>query len=115
MTQSRSRGSARPTRRADKASGKVAITPRLDAARVRPLQAIAEAENRILTHYVETALIRDLASRDEAAWVITMQAAAGTSDHVAPADIERGDGESDEAFATRRDLLTELWSIPDSA
>jgi hypothetical protein len=62
---------------------------------------------------VETALIRDPALRDEAARVITMRAAPGTSDHVAPKDLERGDGESDEAFARRRDLLTELWSVPD--
>ena len=96
-------------------SGKVAITLRLDAARVRQLQSIAEAENRTLTNYVETALLRDLALRDEAARIITMQAAPGTSEHVAPEDIERGDGESDEAFARRRDLLVELWSIPDSA
>jgi predicted transcriptional regulator len=93
----------------------VAITLRLDAARVRQLQAIAEAENRTLTNFMETALIHDLARRDEAAQVITMHAAPGTSDHMAREDIERGKGEPDEAFARRRNLLTELWSIPDSA
>src|SRR5689334_21161325 len=96
--------SARPGRRAGKVSGSVAITIRLDPDRARQLQAIAEAENRTLTNFVETTLIRDLALRDEAARVITMRAAPGTSEHVVPADIERGAGESDEAYARRRDL-----------
>ncbi|PPQ33040.1 hypothetical protein [Rhodopila globiformis] len=101
------------TRRAGSA-GKIAITLRLDPDRVQQLQTIAEAENRTLTNLVETTLIRDLVRRDEAARVITMRAAPGTSNHVAPEDIVRGHDESDEAFARRRNLLTELWSIPDS-
>jgi hypothetical protein len=92
----------------------VAVTLRLDAARARQLQAIAESENRTLTNYVETALIRDLTLRDEAARVITMRIAPGTSSRIAPDDVVRGDRESDEAYARRRDLVTELWTIPDS-
>jgi predicted transcriptional regulator len=62
-----------PTRQ----DAKVAVTIRLDPVRVRQLQAVAEAENRSLTNYVETALLRDLAQRDEASRVITMLAARG--------------------------------------
>ena len=100
--------------RSGKPTAKVAITLRLDAGRARLLQAVAEAENRTLTNYVETALIRDLALRDEAARVITMHAAPRTSTRLAPEDVVRGEGESDAAYAKRRDLLVELWSIPDS-
>lgn len=95
-------------------SGKVAVTVRLDPTRVQQLQAAAEAENRTLTNYVETALVRDLALRDEAARVITMHAAPGTSAHIDPAAILRADNETDQAYAKRQFLLTELWSIPDS-
>ena len=93
---------------------KVAITVRLDQARARQLQSIAEAENRTLTNYVETALIRDLALREEASRVITMHAAPGTSTRIAAADIVRAEGESDAAHAKRQALLVELWSIPDN-
>ncbi len=106
----RTRGTLRPTQPA----AKVAVTLRLDPVRVRQLQAVAEAENRTLTNYVETALIRDLALRDEAARVITMRAAPGISARIAPEDVARGEGESDAAYARRQALLTELWAIPDS-
>ncbi len=96
-----------------RAGAKVAITLRLDAERARQLQAVAKAENRTLTNYVETALIRDLSLRDEAARVITMHAAPGTSSCIAPKDVVRAEGESDAAYAKRRDVLVELWSIPD--
>jgi len=93
---------------------KVAIAVRLDPDRVRQLQAAADADNRTLTNYVETALIRDLALRDEASRVITMYAAPETSNQIDPADILRAEGETDPAYAKRQALLTELWSIPDS-
>ena len=96
------------------APAKVAITLRLDADRARRLQAIADAENRTLTNYVETALLRDLVLRDEASRVITMRAASGASASIAPEAVLRGEGETDDAFAKRRDLVVELWSIPDS-
>jgi hypothetical protein len=119
MAQARTKNPTGGTRRAkgsrpDKAPAKVAVTVRLDAARVRQLQALATAENRTLTNYVETALIRDLSLRDEAVRVITMHAVPGTSTRIAPEDVVRGEGESDAAYARRRDLLVELWSIPDS-
>ncbi len=97
-----------------KPAGKVAITVRLDPARVQQLQAAAEGENRTLTNYVETALIRDLSLRDDTARIITMFAAPGTSMRIEATDIVRADGESDAIFAKRQTLLAALWSIPDS-
>ncbi len=94
--------------------GKMAVTVRLDPLRVQQLQAAAEAENRTLTNYVETALIRDLVLRDEASRVIAMHAAPGTSPQIDPADILRTNGETDQAYAKRQSLLTELWAVPDS-
>jgi hypothetical protein len=94
---------------------KVAITLRLDADRARRLQAIAEAENRSLTNFVETALLRELALRDEAERVITMYVAPGTSPSIRPEDVIRAQDETDDAYAERQALVTELWSIPDSA
>jgi len=107
-------GAHRPTvSRSAKSAAKVAVTLRLDPVRVRQLQAVAAAENRTLTNYVETALIRDLALRDEAARVITMRVAPGMSPRIAPDDFVRGKGESDAAYAERQALLAELWTIPD--
>jgi hypothetical protein len=105
--------SPRRIRSSPKPPTKVAITLRLDAARAEQLQAIAEAENRTLTNYVETALIRDLSMRDEATRVITMRAALDTSTRIDPNDVVRGDGESDAAYAKRQALLVDLWAIPD--
>jgi hypothetical protein len=93
---------------------KVAVTLRLDADRVRRLEALAEAENRSLTNYVETTLLRDLALREEAERVITMYVAPGTSESVRPEDIVRAEGETDADYAERQALLMELWSIPDN-
>jgi hypothetical protein len=110
--------SHRPVRRRAtiaKPARKVAITLRLDADRARQLQAIAQAENRTLTNYVETALLRDLASRREADRVITMSVAPGASTSIAPRDVVRVEGESDEEYAERQALTVELWSIPDNA
>lgn len=93
---------------------KVAITLRLEAASARQLQAIAEGENRTLTNYVETVLLRDLSFRDEASRVITMLVAPGTSTRIAPEEVIRGEGESDAAYDKRRALVADLWSIPDN-
>ncbi len=98
-----------------KPAGKVAITVRLDSARARRLQALAEAENRTLTNYVETALIRELARHDEADRVITMYVAPGTAAKIKPEDVVRADDETDEAYATRQALAVGLWSIADNA
>jgi hypothetical protein len=99
--------------RSKKSAAKVAITLRLEPENASRLQALAQEENRTLTNYVETVLLRDLSRRDEAARVITMLAAPGTSSHIEPHDIVRGEGEPDDAYAARRALLVELWSIPD--
>jgi hypothetical protein len=108
-----------PTRRSRagdaKPAGKVAITVRPDADRVRRVQASAEAENRSLTNYVETALLRDLSRREEAGRVITMYVAPGVSTSIRPEDVVRAEGESGEAYAERQALTVELWSIPDNA
>jgi hypothetical protein len=91
----------------------VAITVRLAPDRVQQLQAAADAENRTLTNYVETALIRNLTQRNEASRVIAMHAAPGTSSQIDPADILRAEGETESAYVRRQSLLTELWSIAD--
>ena len=101
---------ARSAAYAAKIASPSGLTP-LSLGNCKPM---ADAENRILTNYVETALLRDLSLRDEAARVIAMHAAHGTSTQIAAADIVRADGESDAGYAKRQDLLTELWSIPDS-
>jgi len=93
---------------------KVAITLRLEAANARRLQAIAQDENRTLTNYVETVLLRDLLARDEADRVITVFAAPDTSSRIKPDDVIRGEGESDAAYERRQAVAVELWSIPDS-
>lgn len=98
-----------------KAEGKVAITLRLDAERVRRLQALAEAENWTLTNYVETALLRDLGRREEADRVVTMHLAPGVSANIRPEDVVRADVETDEEYAERQSLTVELWSVPDNA
>jgi predicted transcriptional regulator len=110
---SRSRARTRPL--AAKPRDKVAITLRLDADRAARLQAVAAAENRSLTNYVETALLRDLARREEAERVITMYVAPGVADTIRPEDVVRAQGESDEDYAQRQALAVELWSIPDNA
>lgn len=109
--------SARPTRRSPsvKHRAKVAITLRLEPDRAARLQEIAAAENRSLTNYVETALLRDLARREEAQRVITMYVAPGVSDSIRPEDVVRAEGESNEDYAARQALAVELWLIPDNA
>ena len=94
---------------------KVAITVRLDPAQAMRLQAVAAADNRTLTNYVETALARDLAMHEEASRVMTIFAAPGVSTEIAPSEVIRGERESDEAYALRQALAVELWSIPHTA
>jgi hypothetical protein len=92
---------------------KVALTLRLEEARFRTLELLAEAENRTPTNYVETALLRDMAAKEEAARAITMlvppEAAALT-----PGPLLRTEGESDERYAERSALLDRLFDIPDA-
>jgi len=58
-------------------------------------------------------MIRDLTLRDEAACVVIVLAAPDTSENVSPDGIQRGDGETDAAYAMRQELLTAFWSIRD--
>lgn len=105
---------AKPAARG-RSHGKVAVTVRLDGDLARRLEAIANAENRSLTNFVETALLRDLSQREEAERVITMYVAPGVSDTMRPEDVIREEDETDEDYAARQRLMVELWSIPDNA
>nr|WP_294544330.1 hypothetical protein [uncultured Rhodopila sp.] len=92
---------------------KVPITLRIDEVRFKKLALLAEAENRTPTNYVETALLRDMAAKEEAARVITMfvpPEAAG----VTAGPLLRSEGESDERYAERSALFDRLFDIPDS-
>ena len=89
-----------------------AITLRLDSGRFRRLAAIAGAENRTPTNYVETLVLRDLDAKDEANRVIAVHAAPETANLV-PGPLERTEGESDKRYAQRKKLVDELMSIPD--
>ncbi len=92
---------------------KVPVTLRLDADRFKRLEILARAENRTVTNFVETAVLRDMEAKEEAARVITMfvppKAAALT-----PGPLVRTEGESDERYAERSALMDVLFSIPDS-
>jgi hypothetical protein len=95
------------------ASRKVPITLRIDEARFHKLTLLAEAENRTPTNYVETALLRDMAAKEEATRVITMLVppeAAGAT----PGVLLRSEGESDDRYAERSLLFDRLFAIPDS-
>jgi hypothetical protein len=86
---------------------------RIDEARFHKLTLLAEAENRTPTNYVETALLRDMAAKEDAARVITMlvppEAASAT-----PGVLLRSEGESDDRYAERSLLFDRLFAIPDS-
>ncbi len=92
---------------------KVPITLRIDETRFRKLALLAEAENRTPTNYVETALLRDMAAREEAARVITMFVPPEAAELTA-GPLLRSEGESDERYAERSALFDRLFDIPDS-
>ena len=97
----------------DKAKAKQAITLRLDPAKFRRLELLAQAENRTPTNYVETALLRDMEAKEETARVITMfvpdEAAA-----LLPGALARTEGETDERYAERSTLMDKLFAVPDA-
>ena len=102
------------TRTSASASGrKVPITLRIDEARYRKLALLADAENRTPTNYAETALLRDMAAKEEASRAITMFVAPEAAGLVAEA-LERSEGESDDRYAARSQLFDRLFAIPDS-
>jgi hypothetical protein len=90
----------------------VPITLRIDEDRFQKLTLLAEAENRTPTNYVEAALLRDMAAKEEARRVITMlvppEAASAT-----PGMLLRSEGESDDRYAERSSLFDRLFAIPD--
>lgn len=89
-----------------------AITLRFDSGRFGRLAAIAGAENRSPTNYVETLVLRDLEAKDEANRAITVYAAPETA-NLTPGELERTESETDERYAQRKKLVDELMSIPD--
>ncbi len=105
-----------PGRKARSSGGiapKVAITLRLDPAKFKALESLARIENRTPTNYVETAVLRDMAAKEEAARVLTMfvpEEAAGLH----PGPLIRSDGEPDERHAERSALMDQLFAIEDT-
>jgi hypothetical protein len=98
----------------DRTGTKVPITLRLDAERFKRLEILARAENRTVTNFVETAVLRDLEAKEEATRVITMfvpPEAAGLT----PGPLLRTEGESDERYAERSALMDRLFAIPHNA
>jgi predicted transcriptional regulator len=94
-------------------AAKQAITLRLDPAKFRRLELLARTENRSLTNYVETAVLRDMEAKEEAARVITMFVPKEAAD-LAPGLLMRTEGESDERYAERSALIDKLFAIPDA-
>lgn len=90
-----------------------AITLRLDPEQFRRLESLARAENRTPTNYVETAVLRDMAAKEETTRVITMFVAADAAGLV-PGPLARTQGESDERYLERSALTDRLFAIPDA-
>ncbi len=89
-----------------------ALTLRLDGTSFHRLAAVARAENRTPTNYVETLVLRDLEAKDEANRAITVYAPPEAAALV-PGELERSVGETDERYAHRKKLFDELMSIAD--
>ena len=108
------KGSAVRASSLNRTGAKIPITLRLDADRFKRLESLARAENRTVTNFVETAVLRDLEAKEEAARVITMlvppEAAA-----LPPGKLLRTKGESDERYAERSALMDRLFAIPHNA
>lgn len=97
----------------DQRTAKQAITLRLDQAQFRRLERLARAENRTPTNYVETAVLRDMEAKEEAARVITMFVAEEAAGLI-PGALLRTEGESDERYAERSAVMDKLFAIPDA-
>ncbi len=97
----------------DKAGAKQAITLRLDPAKFRRLELLAQAENRTPTNYVETAVLRDMEAKEEAARVITMFVPEEAA-MLVPGTLVRTEGEPDERCAERSTLMDKLFAVPDA-
>jgi len=108
--QRKSRGSAASSGRRP---ARQAITLRLDPEQYRRLELLARAENRSPTNYVETAVLRDMAAKEETGRAITMFVAADAAGLV-PGPLVRTAGESDQRYAERSALMDKLFAIPDT-
>jgi hypothetical protein len=97
----------------DAGGAKLAITLRLDAARFRKLEMLAAAENRSVTNYVETTLLRDMAAKEEAARPLEMFVPADAAS-VTPGVLLRNADESDARYAARVAVMDRLFDLPDS-
>ena len=97
----------------DAGGAKLAITLRLDEARYRKLELLAAAENRSVTNYVETALLRDMAAKEEAARPLTMFLPVDAAS-LTPGLLLRNEDESDARYAQRADVMERLFDLPDS-
>jgi hypothetical protein len=95
------------------ASVKEAITIRLEPTQVARLRVVAREQNRSLTNYVETAILRDLKAWDETSRVITQFVAPGVPDKIDRDDVQRPAHMTDEQYAAHQDVVLALWSIPD--
>lgn len=97
----------------DKGAAKQAITLRLDPAKFRRLELLAQAENRTPTNYVETAVLRDMEAKEEAARVITTFVPNEAAE-LLPGTLMRTEGESDERYVERSTLMDKLFAVPDA-
>lgn len=77
------------------------ITMRLDPSILSAAKVRAKANNRTLTNYVETLLMRDLVAHDEST-KITVFAPEGIPDQY---EVVRDAGESDASYAEGKDLV----------
>ncbi len=93
------RMSKRHTKR--EATMRKSITMRLDPSILSAAKLRAKANNRTLTNYVETLLMRDLADYDENTKV-TVFAPEGIPDHY---EVVRDPGESDAPYAEGKELI----------
>jgi hypothetical protein len=107
------RTSQRRTASSDPRSPKLPITLRLDPVTFKKLEQLARAENRTPTNYVETAVLRDIEAKEEAARVITMFVPKEAADLI-PGALLRTAGESDERYAERSELMDKLFAISDT-
>ena len=98
----------------DAGGAKLAITLRLDEARFRKLEMLAAAENRSVTNYVETALLRDMAAKEELSGPLTMFVPADAAS-VTPGVLLRNADETDARYAARTAVMDRLFDLPDSA
>ena len=90
-----------------------ALTLRFDASRFRRLAALAAAENRTPTNYVETLVLREMQAKDAANRIISVQSVPETVG-IAPGPLARTPGESRPRYRRRQKIFDRLISLPHS-